>query len=429
MKAKILPITLTVIVGTIGFIIGRNSGTSTTDSASVGSSTSGVSSNNTSAASSDFASSTRRSAATARSGTSTADRPSLTKGTPADRIQALKDITDPIERARMWLQIIESLSPEEFEGFVAAYRADGMAMERMGDYAMLLNAWAKVDPNAALDYASKNTGNPFARQTILAAWAGYDPESAISWAKANHSGDGANPWMVGVIKGLASQDPDRATALLNEMPRSVERGEALDSLLPSIMKRGIAESRDWVDAITDPALREGAMMRVAEATASKDPLGTADWLVANPSQATNRRIDDALYAMARSDQQSAMSYFNKLPAGDTRSNALRGIINAVAVDNPQKAATLMDTYSGDISDRTVQQFVWHSFRQNPQAAISSIARMRDADEQERMYNRSLEWWIERDQQAAINWIRSNQLPPNVLQRVERNLQRTQQESN
>lgn len=431
MKAKILPAALTVIVGTIGFMIGRNSNSSSTSTAenNVGSTSSFRSTSSDGGTTSDA----RRSAASSRSGvekSSTNLNGNSSKADPMARLQELKNIADPLERTRLWLQLVDSLSPEQFEEFVAAYRAEGIAPERMGDYAMLLTAWAKVDPQAALDYASKNTNNPFARQTILSAWAGYDPNSAISWAKANHKGEGANPLMVGVIKGLAFQDPDLAASLLKEMPRSTERGEALDNLLPALLQqKGVAAARDWVNSITDPALKDGAMTRIAERTLQQDPEGTADWLIANPTENSGRQIDDALYVMANKDQAAALAYFNKLPAGEVRSNALRGIINATASENPQKAVALMDAHSGDVNNRVVEQFVWHSFRQDPQTAVSNISRLTNGEEQERMYSRTLEWWMERDQQAAINWVNSNTLPPKVVERLNRNLEKQQQRSN
>lgn len=431
MKAKILPAALTVIVGTIGFMIGRNSNSSSTSTAenNVGSTSSFRSTSSDGGTTSDA----RRSAASSRSGvekSSTNLSGNSSKTDPMARLQELKNIADPLERTRLWLQLVDSLSPEQFEEFVAAYRAEGIAPERMGDYAMLLTAWAKVDPQAALDYASKNTNNPFARQTILSAWAGYDPNSAISWAKANHKGEGANPLMVGVIKGLAFQDPDLAASLLKEMPRSTERGEALDNLLPALLQqKGVAAARDWVNSITDPALKDGAMTRIAERTLQQDPEGTADWLIANPTENSGRQIDDALYVMANKDQAAALAYFNKLPAGEVRSNALRGIINATASENPQKAVALMDAHSGDVNNRVVEQFVWHSFRQDPQTAVSNISRLTNGEEQERMYSRTLEWWMERDQQAAINWVNSNTLPPKVVERLNRNLEKQQQRSN
>jgi hypothetical protein len=430
MKSKILPASLTAIVGAIGFMIGRNTNApgSTTGEIGAGSTSSIRSSGGTSASGSPTGD-LRRSSATARAGVEKSSN-SASKSDPMARLEELKNINDPLERTRLWLQLVDSLSPDQFTDFVAAFRAEGIPPERMREYAMLLTAWAKVDPQAALDYASKNTGSPYARQTILASWAAYDPNSAIAWAKSNHEGEGANPWMVGVIQGLASQDPELASSLLKEMPRSVERGEALDSLLPALLsQKGIEGAREWASSLTDPALKDGAMTRIADRTIEKDPAGAADWLIANPSEATNRRVDDALYAMARKDQAAAMAFFNKLPAGNDRSNALRGIINATAVDNPQKAAALMDAHSGDVNNRVVEQFVWHSFRQDPQTAVSNISRLNNPEEQERMYSRTLEWWMERDQQAAINWVNSNTVPAKVVERLNRNLERQQQRTN
>ncbi|MFY7818740.1 MAG: hypothetical protein ACOVRB_10290 [Akkermansiaceae bacterium] len=429
MKSQILTASLAAIVGAIGFMIGRNTqNVSDSESMTKGGSASSLRSRiseSSGAASSDA----RRNATSTRIASEKSDS-ATSKGDPMTRLEELKNINDPLERTRLWLQLVDSLSPEQFEEFVAAYRADGIPPERMGDYSMLLTAWAKVDPQAALKYASENTGSPFARQTILAAWASYDPNSAIAWAKSNHQGDDANPWMVGVIKGLANQDPDLASSLLKEMPRSVERGEALDNLIPALLQqKGVAAARDWVDSITDASLKDGAMSRIADRSIEKDPEGTADWLIANPSETTNRRVDDALFAIARKDQDSAMAYFNKLPVGNDRSNALRGIVNAVAMENPQKAASLMDRHSSDVNNRVVEQFVWHSFRQDPQTAVANISRLNNAEEQERMYNRTLEWWMERDQQAAINWVNSNTLPTKVVERLNKNLEKQQQRTN
>ena len=273
MKAKILPVSLVLIVGAIGFMIGRNSGSrSETPTATSG----GSSSRNLSAGSGSIESSA--SVAKRSSGGSGSrgvmEKKSTSSSSPLTRLAEMKNVVDPLDRTRQWLQFVDSLGENEFESVVAAFREDGIPEGRMGDYSMLLTAWAKLNPLAAMDYASKNIKNPFAGQTILAAWAGYDPNSAISWAKANHKGDDANPWMVGVIKGIAFQDRELASSLLVEMPRSVERGQALDGLLPSLLQQGIDKTRDWVNSLTDDALREpGLRIRRWKRTRWARPIG------------------------------------------------------------------------------------------------------------------------------------------------------------
>jgi hypothetical protein len=179
------------------------------------------------------------------------------------KMEKLMRTTDPIERSKAWLDFVNSVDPSEFESVVASFRSLGMTESRMTEYSMLLSAWAKKDPMQALEYAKENTGNRFARNTILTAWAAYDPDGAIRWAEQNHEakeGEG-NPWMIGVIQGLAASDPARASQLLASMNLSEERGEALGVLLPSILAQGPDAAKAWAAAITDESLKAGAICR------------------------------------------------------------------------------------------------------------------------------------------------------------------------
>jgi hypothetical protein len=287
----------------------------------------------------------------------------------------------------------------------------------MGEYAIMLSAWAKLDPLAALDYTTQHTGGNFASNTILSTWAASDPEAAIRWAQAHHQGDDANPYLAGIIRSLGSTDPARATSLLTGMPRSRERGEALDAMLPHLLVQGSAATRAWIETLPDDALRNGAMMRAADKLAAIDPAGTATWLIANPSEATQRRMDDVYSVWARNDKEAAVSSLAALPAGENRSNALRGVVTGIAIENPSAAVPLMDQFSDDVTDRTVQQFVWHSFGNDPATAVSQIPRIADEERRNRMYNRALGAWLDREPDAAADWMRSNPLPQDVRENL------------
>jgi hypothetical protein len=89
----------------------------------------------------------------------------------------------------------------------------------------------------------------------------------------------------------------------------------------------------------------------------------------------------------------------------------------------------MDQHSGDVNNRVVEQFVWHSFRKDPGTAVSSIARITNVEERDRMYSRTIEWWMGRDEQAAMKWVSGNTLPENVINRLNRNIERRQQRDN
>jgi hypothetical protein len=346
-----------------------------------------------------------------------------------ERLARLENIVrgeNPLDRSRALLAFIDQLSPGDFEASVAHFRSLGMTEDRMGEYGMLLSAWAKVDPLAALAFAKENTRSQFATNTILATWASQDPDAAIRWAETNHTGDGANPYLAGVIRGLAATDPQRATQLLTGMPKSVERGQALDAMMPYLLSQGNEATRAWIAAISDDSLRNGAMMRAAERMAATDPAGTVAWLLANPSEATQRRMDDVYSTWARSDEQAAMKSLATLPAGEVRSDALRGVVTSAAVRDPAKALSIMDRFPGDVDYGVVRNFIWHSFGSDPATAVNQITRIADAGQRDEMYLRAVGRWIERDPAAAGAWMRGNTLPPSVQTQLQRQLGAQQQ---
>lgn len=334
-----------------------------------------------------------------------------------DRLSKMEDIVrgeNALDRSRAMLSWIDSLAPSEFEAAVARFRSLGITDARMGEYAMLLTAWAEVDPMAALAYTKENTRGGMATGTVLSAWASRDPESAIAWAEANHEGEEANPYMVGIIRSLAAMNPTRATELLQGMPFSGERGEALRAMLPHLMKQGPEAAKSWIAALSDERLRDGATARFAEEMAKTDPAGTASWLLANLGAASTRSVDEVFTEWAKTDKNAALASFANLPEGGARSRALRGLVTVEARENPQAAAALMNRHPADVDDRMVMHFVWNAFDKAPDVAAGQIGLIKADNMRNRMYSRSLGAWLDREPAAAQRWIDSANLPEPVV---------------
>ncbi|MDP4625520.1 MAG: hypothetical protein NWT08_10335 [Akkermansiaceae bacterium] len=350
-----------------------------------------------------------------------------TNATLEERLLDMEQIVrseNPLDRSRAMLKWIDSLAPGDFEDAVAYFRNLGVGDSRRGEYAMLLTAWAQVDPTAALAYTTENTSGGMATGTVLSAWANKDPEAAIAWAKSNYDGDGANPYMAGIIRGLAETDLPRATELLAELPYSRERGDALDAMLPHLLSLGADSARDWVSTISDEALRDGAIARLTDSQMAKDdPAGTAEWLMANLGERSSRSVDEVFQELAKIDMNATIAAFEKLPSDNeaARSRGLVAIVQVQARENPTAAVAIMDKYPDSVSDRVVQQFIWSSFDQNPQLAVTQISRMNDGGDQRRMYERTLNAWMDRDQANAVTWINANSA--NIPEQVVKNLAR------
>lgn len=414
MKSSLLVLPAALLVaGAAGFIADRNSQSGTT--ASRTGETGSPAATRSSRALHPSAAQSQRTERGARQGERFHTMPASQR---LARLETILRGENALDRNRALLEYVEQLGPGDFEEAVAHFRSLGLTETRLGEYSLLLSAWAKTDPIGALAYAKENTGNRFATDTILTTWASLDPLSAIQWAESNHDGDDANPNMVGVIRGIAASDPDLATRLLTEMPRSRERGSALDAVLPHLLAQGDDTARTWIKSIDDDSLRNGAMARVAERFAQTDPAGTVSWLLENPGEATQRSMDDVYRTWMRDNPDAAIGSLATLPAGEARSDALRGVVSAVSSSNPTMAISLMDRHAADVDDSVVRNFVWRSYDTDPAAAASQIARISEERHQFHMYRRVLDSWMENDPNSASAWIRSNTLPDNVMQHLQ-----------
>ncbi|MEJ6635967.1 MAG: hypothetical protein QNK83_10005 [Akkermansiaceae bacterium] len=353
---------------------------------------------------------------------------SSSQKTSADFSQEVTDLAklnDPIARAQGMLALVENLSPGEFEEVVATFRALGMTRERMSEYGILLTAWAKVDPIAALDYAKENTGTPFARQTILASWVQTQPDAAIAWAKGNFESDDekrANPWLVGIIKGMASQNLSRASQLLEDLPFSEGRGDALGSILGELQQLGSAEAKNWISSLSDERLREGAAARLAVSLAEDDPKTALDWASSMSAESLKKASGEIVGDWASDDPEAAQAWVNQ-QTEDIQASAGRGLMNAMAKDDPEGASAWLSQHEGNPAfDGAVQSFVYNTIETEPEMGADWIMKMSDTSQSERMFHRVLGTWMRRDSEGAMSYIQNNKVPDSINQRAQRQLE-------
>ena len=159
-------------------------------------------------------------------------KPSSAISEKLKRLDAIIHGENALDRDRALVAFIDQLAPGEFEEVITHFRSLGMTGHRLGEYSLLLTGWAKVDPEAALAFASTKIGSTYATNKILTALAATDPEAAINWAEAHYTGTSANPYLATIIRTLSTNNPTQATALLSSMPFSNERAKALGALLP-----------------------------------------------------------------------------------------------------------------------------------------------------------------------------------------------------
>ncbi|MFC5051377.1 hypothetical protein ACFPK9_12235 [Rubritalea spongiae] len=341
----------------------------------------------------------------------------------------ISKISDPLERSRKMLDFIEGLSAEEFEGALADLRASGMGRERRNEFAMLLRQWGKVDPIAALAYTTsqdnedrggRRGGGDFASQEVLAAWASTNPNAALNWARENHEGEDANPFLVGVIKGLASTDSALATQLLQELPYSEERGEALRDLIPYVAQMGPEGASQWLNSLGDERLITGAADRMAEQFARQDPSSAAQWaLTLEQGDARTRAIDEVMENWSRNNIAEATAWMQTLSPEDQLSAGPEYVENLSRQD-PVAAADWVDSQvNAPNYQNLLKEFAEGASRTDPVLALNYGNEIENQGDRTRTVGRALWSLYRQDKESARAWINSNQVPEGLSSHVER----------
>jgi len=334
-----------------------------------------------------------------------------------ERLSTLVRITDPFERQRALMDMIDTLGPAEFAGVAEQYRQLDHLGDSRGEFELILRGWAKADPMAALDYSGSHPNGQFANRTILSTWAANDPAAAERWALDHHQGDGANPYLSSVIRGIAATDVAEASRLAQTMPQSRERADAVDGITRALFLQGDAAAMAFPETIADDMLRGGFVAAVASRMVEKDPGKAATWLASmGDGGIQNRAARTVADALAKTDPQAAATWVNTLKP-EARAEAARGVIPAMSSNDIAGTAKWVSGLAGTPGyDDVVEEFVWSCNTRAPEQSAAWIQGVSNPDQQQKLYKRMLGEWAQHDPAAVKQWVASNNVPDYVRKR-------------
>lgn len=335
-------------------------------------------------------------------------------------IEQINQLTNPLDRSRHLIALIDTMAPADFAEALASFDSNNLSNQRSSEYALLLNAWGKADPAGAIAYAQSSKNQEYATKEVLASWASNDTAAALQWARENHQGDSANPWLTGIIKGIVNSDPIQATALLQELPYSSERGSALNEIIPHIAKLGTAEANNWLKSIEDPQLRNGATRALANSLSAQDPQSASLW-AATLSNDDDRKVavTNVMKTWAEQQPLEALAWLETLPNSD-QAAAEPSFISSYAQHDPNAAADWLDerVESDNYQDLLVN-FARGTISTDPVLALNYGNEIENERSRSRTVGRALWTLYRQDQDSARNWIENNELPDRVKRHVDR----------
>lgn len=336
---------------------------------------------------------------------------------PTERLSDIVRIADPLERQRSLMELIDTLSPDQFAAVAEQYHQLDHFGETRGEYDLILRSWAKADPLAALDFVGQQGNGRKGSSAILSTWAATDPAAAERWAVDHFKGDGPNPYLASVIRGIATTDIASATRLAESMPRSMERGDALLGITDALFMQGIDAAMSYPASITDEALRGGFVSAIAERLAAKNPDQAATWLATmDAGEIQNRAARQVAESLAAQDTSKAAAWVTTLKP-EARAEAACGVIDQMSSKDITGTAQWVSTLAGVPDyDNVVEQFVWSCNSRAPEQSAAWIQGVSDPDQQRRLYHRMLGEWAQKDPAAVKQWVATNNVPDSVRQR-------------
>lgn len=335
-----------------------------------------------------------------------------------ERVADIVRMSDPFQRQRALMDMIDTLGPDQFAAVAEQYRQLDHFGDSGGEYDLILRGWAKADPLGALEFVGQGRGSGGARSTILSTWAGTDAAGAERWAVDHFDGEGANPYLSSVIRGIATTDISHASELAQAMPQGRERGDAVNGITAALFMQGIEAAMAFPATITgDDHLRGGFVAAIADRLVKKDPDQAATWLASmNQGDIQNRASRQVADALARTDTTKAAAWVKTLQP-EAQAEAARGVIPIMSSSDITGTARWVTGLAGMPKyDQVVEEFVWSCNSRAPEQSAAWIQGVSDPDQQRRLYHRMLGEWAQADAAAVKQWVDSNNVPDDVRRR-------------
>lgn len=349
------------------------------------------------------------------------ERKSRMAGTSASLDDILLD-GDVGSRFEKLLARLDRSDGEDFAAILQEINERGFKGVMREERILIISAWAKRDPIAAVEYLKEFDQGDQMQFAAMETWASNDPDAALAWARENHEGKGANDWLVGVIKGIATTDPMRAGQLIQEVSgarNSGERWRAMEATMPFAMAQGPEYVRTWIEGLEVGDLKSRGAMWVAEKLARENPSEAAQWISSLDTKEARREASEIVAArLAREDMAGAQSWVKSLPE-DTRTEAAEGVVAVMAQEDPRAAVAWLENLGDNPDyDGAWVDLVERGFKADPGVALVGALRLSDEGWREQYTGKYLSRWMKDDQSAAAQWVSeyTEYLPPKVARR-------------
>ena len=279
----------------------------------------------------------------------------------------------PIERLEAFAELIQQPIQENIDLAKQIYHSLPGGAYRLSELRMLAYALGEIDPRSAIEWSNKQAGweKHVASIAVMNSWARNDADAAVNWAKENHEGQD-NPYLVGIIQGLAETDFSKATALMMELPYGRNRGRSASVLFEKAWSQGEDVAANWVASLPEGSVQNYAYAQLAEKVAKSDLTRAVGWVESMPESDIKVSVMESIIKeRALTDTPETARWVSNLPDGKSKTKGMLQVAEFWTRRDPVATADWINQLPPDPgNDPIIETFVKGIHKSDPEGALS-----------------------------------------------------------
>jgi len=339
-------------------------------------------------------------------------------------IQKAAEESDPIQSNLLFAQLLQMLTPENAKAALESLTEVPRNSLTDTQLRLFRFAWGQVDGPAAADHVIETLdgrSRGWAAYSVMAGWASNEPEAAIAWTGKIEEERQRDSFYRGIVGGLAKTDPDFATRLAMERHAAGDRDadDYISTIAREQLRLGLDTVTPWIDSITEPELKQGAVYQVARTHVHRDPEEAAQWVEAYVgNDFATAAIGEVADEWAEDDGAAAVAWVAQLPLGDAKTKAFGQVFNEWTEDDPLSASQyLVAMPDGPDRDAGAQALSRRHAREDPEAAVTWAASIGDEAIRTSSLVYTGQQWMRREPEKAGAWLAVSGLPEDVQEKI------------
>lgn len=340
----------------------------------------------------------------------------------ATALEAALSDGDYLSRSLALAQLLQTLSPENLGEAKAIFEeliSEG-AMQNRREIEMFLHAWARFDPESALEFVRESVdgrGAMFLSASVVNDWMARDKQGALGWVTGLEDESARRGALTWLLRSEAMRDPEGAVKTLGMIPP-----DQLDARMARTVAERYAESNpqaalNWAEGLQDAELRNQIMDDVVEGWAKNDAKAAASWLESKINEPyAPEAVREVVDAIVRTNPLEAAHWLSGLPEGPARQRGMIELIQEWSESDPIAAGQYLNQLpEGEVSDPAVNAYARNVAKQDMAASMDWASTIVDEGQRTRTVRDIGRYWFNQDPESATAYFSSQKLSPETIQ--------------